>query len=358
MRINRIALYNFKNHHEIKIDFSADITAIIGNNGKGKTNILDAIYLLSTCKSYFNSVDYQLIRHGETICSVNGSFQNGMPLDLQMTIEAGKKKRLKRNDKFYEKLVDHIGIVNVVIITPDDVELVAGHSDVRRKFIDICISQTDRMYLNSLSEYQKVLEQRNKQLKIFAQHRHFDKLLLESMDVKLVPAGNYIHQKRQEALAKLNKYFNELYPSFSSGEETVEFTYQSDLNTLDFAKALNDSVDKDLALERTSVGIHKDDLEFVINGFPLKKFGSQGQSKAFVLALKLAQYKYVTETLDAQPILLLDDMFEKIDETRAQKLINHLCSGEYAQIIITDTHLDRVRNHFENANKSINFVEL
>jgi DNA replication and repair protein RecF len=358
VRINRLSLYNFKNHSELKLDFTADITGIIGNNGKGKTNVLDAIYLLSTCKSYFNAIDYQLIRHGETLCAVNAQFSDQQQTDLQLAIEQGKKKKLKRNDKQYDKLIDHIGMINVVMITPDDVELVTGHSDVRRKFIDICISQTDREYLNNLSEYQKVLEQRNKQLKLFAQHRHFDEIIIESYDAKLVPAGNYIYNKRAEVLGKLNQYFNEIYPAFSSGEEIVTFKYESDLHTRDFAAALKEEINRDLAAERTTIGIHKDDIQFEINGYPLKRFGSQGQSKSFIVALKLAQYRFLSETLDTLPILLLDDMFEKIDEVRAQRLINMLGSDQFGQIVLTDTHIERVRKHFENVNKSINFVEL
>ena len=358
MRINRLSLYNFKNHSELKLDFTADITGIIGNNGKGKTNVLDAIYLLSTCKSYFNAIDYQLIRHGETLCAVNAQFSDQQQTDLQLAIEQGKKKKLKRNDKQYDKLIDHIGMINVVMITPDDVELVTGHSDVRRKFIDICISQTDREYLNNLSEYQKVLEQRNKQLKLFAQHRHFDEIIIESYDAKLVPAGNYIYNKRAEVLGKLNQYFNEIYPAFSSGEEIVTFKYESDLHTRDFAVALKEEINRDLAAERTTIGLHKDDIQFEINGYPLKRFGSQGQSKSFIVALKLAQYRFLSETLDTLPILLLDDMFEKIDEVRAQRLIDMLGSDQFGQIVLTDTHIERVRKHFENVNKSINFVEL
>ena len=342
----------------MKLDFTADITGIIGNNGKGKTNVLDAIYLLSTCKSYFTAIDYQLIRHGETLCAVNAQFSDQQQTDLQLAIEQGKKKKLKRNDKQYDKLIDHIGMINVVMITPDDVELVTGHSDVRRKFIDICISQTDREYLNNLSEYQKVLEQRNKQLKLFAQHRHFDEIIIESYDAKLVPAGNYIYNKRAEVLGILNQYFNEIYPAFSSGEETVTFKYESDLHTRDFAVALKEEINRDLAAERTTVGLHKDDIQFEINGYPLKRFGSQGQSKSFIVALKLAQYRYLSETLDTLPILLLDDMFEKIDEVRAQRLIDMLGSDQFGQIVLTDTHIERVRKHFENVNKSINFVEL
>jgi DNA replication and repair protein RecF len=358
VRINRLSLYNFKNHSDLKLDFTADITGIIGNNGKGKTNVLDAIYLLSTCKSYFNAIDYQLIKHSETLCAVNAQFYDNQQIDLQLAIEQGKKKKLKRNDKQYDKLIDHIGMINVVMITPDDVELVTGHSDVRRRFIDICISQTDREYLNNLSEYQKVLDQRNKQLKLFAQHRHFDEIIIESYDAKLVPAGNYIYKKRSEVLGKLNALFNEIYPAFSSGEEVVSFKYESDLHTRDFAAALKEEINKDLAAERTTVGLHKDDIQFEINGFPLKRFGSQGQSKSFIVALKLAQYRFLSETLGTLPILLLDDMFEKIDEVRAQRLIDMLSTENFGQIVLTDTHIERVRKHFENVNKSINFVEL
>lgn len=358
MRINRLSLYNFKNHSDLKLDFTADITGIIGNNGKGKTNVLDAIYLLSTCKSYFNAIDYQLIKHSETLCAVNAQFYDNQQIDLQLAIEQGKKKKLKRNDKQYDKLIDHIGMINVVMITPDDVELVTGHSDVRRRFIDICISQTDREYLNNLSEYQKVLDQRNKQLKLFAQHRHFDEIIIESYDAKLVPAGNYIYKKRSEVLGKLNALFNEIYPAFSSGEEVVTFKYESDLHARDFAAALKEEINKDLAAERTTVGLHKDDIQFEINGFPLKRFGSQGQSKSFIVALKLAQYRFLSETLGTLPILLLDDMFEKIDEVRAQRLIDMLSTENFGQIVLTDTHIERVRKHFENVNKSINFVEL
>ncbi len=358
MRINSLALHNFKNHSDLKVNFDADITCITGRNGAGKTNVLDAVYMLSTCKSYFNAIDYQLIRQGADICALNSVFSNGQQIDLQLQIEQGKKKKLKKNDKLYEKLIDHIGLINVIMITPDDIELVIGHSEVRRKFLDICISQTDRVYLNCLSEYQKVLEQRNRQLKLFAQHRHFDGIIIEGFNAKLIPAGRYIYEKRLEVLAKLNDFFNVIYPGISSGSEKVVFKYQSDLILQDFETLLNQSVDKDLALERTTTGIHRDDIEFEINGYPLKKFGSQGQSKSFIIALKLAQYRFLSETLGSQPILLLDDMFEKIDEERAQKLIDLVCTDEFGQIIITDTHPERVRKHFENGNKNINFVAL
>lgn len=358
MKIQQLSLFQFKNHESLKLEFDADITCITGNNGKGKTNILDAVYLLSTCKSYFNSVDYQLIKHQETLASVTGRFINGQQIDLQMTLEQGKKKKLKKNDKQYDKLIDHIGLVNVVMITPDDIELVIGHSDVRRKFIDICISQTDRVYLNSLSEYQKILDQRNSQLKLFAKHKHFDEIIIESYNQKMIPLANYIYQKRSEVLALLNTYFMQYYREFSSGNEVLTFNYVSDLHHKNCEDLLKENIDKDLILERTNTGVHKDDVVFEIDQFPLKKFGSQGQSKAFIIALKLAQTKFLSEALGTQPILLLDDMFEKIDEERAQKLIDLLGSEQFGQIIITDTHSDRVKKHFENGNKSIKFVDL
>jgi len=358
VRINSLSLHNFKNHSDLKVNFDAEITCITGKNGAGKTNVLDAVYLLSTCKSYFNAIDYQLIQHGAAVCAINSRFSNGQQIDLQLQIEQGKKKKLKKNDKFYDKLIDHIGLIHVIMITPDDIELVLGHSDVRRKFLDICISQTDRVYLNCLSEYQKVLDQRNKQLKLFAQHRHYDEIIIEGFNHKLIPAGKYIYEKRVQVLAQLNTYFNQIYPGISSGTEKVLFKYESDLHEQDFDVLLAQSIDKDLVLERTSVGIHRDDIEFQIDGYPLKKFGSQGQSKSFIIALKLAQYRFISETLGSKPILLLDDLFEKIDEERAQKLIDLVCTDEFGQIVITDTHSDRVRKHFENGNKSINFVEL
>lgn len=358
MHINHLSLYNFKNHKELSIRFEADITCITGKNGVGKTNILDAVYMLSTCKSYFNAIDYQLIHHGESTSAINAEFINSQQYDLQLIMETGKKKRLKRNDKFYDKLIDHIGLINAVMISPGDIELIQGHSEERRRFLDICISQCDRVYLNCLSEYNKVLEQRNKQLKLFAQHRHFDDVLLESFNSKLIPPGKYIYEKRLETLARLNRYFNDYYPIISSGNEKVRFIYESDLLQGEFETLLKDATDKDLILERTSKGVHRDDLQFEIDGHPLKKFGSQGQSKSFIIALKLAQYRLLEEILKTAPILLLDDLFEKIDEQRAQQLIDLLCSEKFGQIIITDTHEERVRKHFENAQKSINFVAL
>lgn len=358
MRINNLNLYNFKNHSDLKITLNADITCITGKNGVGKTNILDAIYLLGTCKSYFNPIDYQLIKHQESITSINAQFQNDTQIDLQMVLELGKKKKLKNNGKQYVKLIDHIGLINVVIITPDDIELVKGNSEERRRFMDLTLCQTDRTYLNCLTDYQKVLEQRNKQLKLFAQHQHFDQDILDGYNHKLIPPALYIHQKRQDFILMVQQLFNEFYSFFQSGQEKVQMNYLSDLNTESFEELLVKSKDKDLVLERTNVGIHKDDLVFEIDSFPLKKFGSQGQNKSFIIALKLAQYHYLNKTVENTPILLLDDIFEKIDEERAEKLIQLISVKDFGQIIITDTHSERVRKYFDNTNKSINFVEL
>jgi len=358
VRINNLILYNFKNHSQFSISLNADINCITGKNGSGKTNILDAIYLLGTCKSYFNPIDYQLIRHNETTASLNAQFEGSSSFDLQMVIEQGKKKKLKNNGKQYEKLVDHIGLINVIMITPDDIELIKGNSEERRRFLDITISQTDRMYLNCLSDYQKIVEQRNKQLKLFAQHNHFDQVIIDSYNHKLIPPAKYIHEKRQLALLRLQELFNKYYLEIQSGNETVRLNYISELNTTSFETLLAESLKKDMILERTTTGIHKDDLSFEIDGFPIKKFGSQGQNKSFIIALKLAQHQYLAEIDNQKPILLLDDIFEKIDEERAEKLIDLVCAQNFGQIIITDTHSERVRKYFDNKNKSINFVEL
>ena len=358
MKVRQLSLFQFKNHPQFSLDFDAEITCITGRNGSGKTNILDAVYLLCTCKSYFNPTDFQLIQHGENVCSIQGKFTGQNEIDLHMLIESGKKKKLKKNDKYYEKLSEHLGLIVSVFISPDDIELVQGHSDVRRKFLDICISQTDRLYLQNLTEYNKILERRNAQLKTFARHKHFDEIILESLDHQLVPAGEYIYQKRAEVLETLNKSFNKFYKMISSGTEDVKFSYKSDLHGTGFSALLKENTDEDLRLERTSRGPHRDDIEFEIDGHPLKRFGSQGQSKSFIISLKLAQYEFFTKELKTQPILLLDDLFEKIDEERAQKLIDLLQTDEFGQILLTDTHPERVKKHFENVNKKINFVVL
>lgn len=358
MRINNLSIYQFKNHKDFKIDLNTDITCITGKNGQGKTNLLDAIFMLSSCKSYFNAIDYQLILHGETTAALNAEFYNGQQLDIQLIIEQGKKKKLKLNGKQYDKLIHHIGLINVVIITPDDIDLIKGNSDERRKFIDLMISQTDRVYLNHLSEYHKLLDQRNRQLKLFAEHQHFDSIILESFNERMLAPCVYIHQKRQTVLKEIQAAFNQYYLSFQSGKEEVVLKYESALNSDSFETLLKSSLNKDLAIQRTSVGIHKDDILFEINGYPLKKFGSQGQNKSFIIALKLAQYQFLAETVKQSPILLLDDIFEKIDEERAEKLIHLISQESFGQIIITDTHAERMRKYFENSNKSTKFVEL
>ncbi len=358
MKLDTLSLYQFKNHQEVKFTFLHDITCITGENGIGKTNILDAIYLLANCKSYFNAIDYQLIQHQKSQCSIRGQFSDEIPLDIHLQMEIGKRKRIKRNDKYYDKLIDHIGIIHAVIITPFDIELIHGGSEERRKFIDLAICQTDRVYLNCLSDYNKILEQRNKLLKTFATHKYFDEDLLETYNAKLIQNAQYIYEKRVNVLRQFTDLLNLIYPIWTDNKEEINFVYESALHNTNLSDLLSQNVQKDLATERTNYGIHKDDILFEMNGFALKKFGSQGQNKSFVIALKLAQYFYLANTLSKTPILLLDDLFEKIDDKRAQKLIDYISGDNFGQIIITDTHKKRVQQYFAHSSKSIGFIDL
>ncbi|MBC7426148.1 MAG: DNA replication and repair protein RecF, partial [Bacteroidia bacterium] len=253
---------------------------------------------------------------------------------------------------------DHIGLINVVFITPSDIGLIHDNSDERRRFADICICQFDQQYLHYLSEYGKLIDTRNRQLKQFNVSGVFDPIIMESIDMRLLVAGNYIHEKRKHFLNGLQQYFTAFYKLVSGEKDVVGFEYKSDLNETGFQQILTESIQKDRILERTTKGVHKDDIEFTISGFPLKKYGSQGQSKSFLIALKLAQFAYQRDVSGTNPILLLDDIFEKIDEQRAQNLIDLIAGEGFGQILITDTHRERVEKHLLPLDKPKKFVLL
>ncbi len=345
MRITELKLYQFKNHESQSWSFSDKINAFAGLNGVGKTNILDALYYISNTKSYFNHSDQQLIRFGQSESSVFAKLQKDQEYEILASFGETRKKTFKKNGKAYTRLVDHIGFLQAVFITPYDTSLVFEGSEERRRFIDFSISQLNKEYLQDLIDYRKVIEQRNAFLKSL-DGRLMDLILLESYDRSLIPLGKRISQNRQAFISEFLPVFQEIHHALTQSEASVSLTYDSALIANDFAQILKDAAQKDVHAQRSTQGIHKDDMVFEINGMPLKKFGSQGQIKTYVVALKLAQYQYLRRKSGDLPLLLLDDIFEKIDATRSQRLMEMVCSDDYGQIFISDTHGERIREHF------------
>lgn len=359
MYLQKISLVNFKNISSQTFDFQEKINCFVGNNGVGKTNVLDAIYYLSFAKSYFNPVALQNIRHGEDFFMIEGSYILGERDEkIVCSLKKGQKKILKRNDKAYEKFSEHIGQLPLVIISPTDRDLIVEGSETRRKFIDGVISQQDKEYLQNLIQYNKVVSQRNALLKYFAANRTFDALNLKIYDEQLILFGTIIYNKRKEFLERFVPIFNEKYQTISENKETVNLLYKSQLQTMSFEKLLTQNLERDKILQYTSVGIHKDDLSFEIDNYPIKKFGSQGQQKSYLIALKLAQFQFIKEQSSVVPILLLDDVFDKLDEHRVSQIIELVNKDEFGQIFITDTHAERTEEVIKRSNKPYQIFKL
>ena len=345
MYLKKISLFNYKNFSEASFDFDTKINCLVGKNGVGKTNILDAIYHLANGKSYFNPLAVQNIKHGEDFFVVDGEFEkNERAEQILCSLKKGQKKILKRNSKLYEKFSDHIGFIPLVIISPGDTNLIVEGSETRRKFIDNVISQLDNSYLQQLIKYQKVITQRNVLLKYFALNHVFENDTLSIYNLQLDSLGQAIFEKRKQFLANFIPIFNKYHFDITNGAETVQLVYQSDLFESDSLTLLEKNLPKDRALQYTSVGIHKDDLSFEIDNHPIKRFGSQGQQKSFLIALKLAQFDFVKKQSGEKPILLFDDIFDKLDEARVSKIIEMVNQEEFGQLFISDTHAERTEN--------------
>ncbi|SES22661.1 DNA replication/repair protein RecF [Pedobacter rhizosphaerae] len=348
MWLKNITLLNFKNYTDAGIQFSETVNVFTGNNGSGKTNMLDAIHYLCLCKSYFNPIDGQQIKNGQEFFMVQGDFdRNDKSEKISCGVKRNQKKQFKRNKKEYEKLADHIGLFPVVMISPYDVNLIMDGSEERRKFIDNVISQTDAQYLDQLIAYNRVLLNRNAFLKQIAITRKYDPTLLQILDEQLVQTGKKIFATRKAFMDEFIPLFNQYYIYITNNKETVALQYQSQLADVPFEQLLEKSVEKDRVLERTTTGIHKDELAFSIHEMPLKKFGSQGQQKSFLIALKLAQYAYLAKNKGFKPLLLLDDIFDKLDDDRVQKLMQMVSHHDFGQIFITDTGIERVKSIFK-----------
>ena len=348
MYLKKISLVNFKNYDEAELEFSEGANAFTGNNGTGKTNLLDAIHYLSLCKSYFNPIDSQQIKQGRDLFLIQGVFdKNDSDEVISCGIRKNQKKQFKRNKKEYQRLADHIGLFPLVMISPNDVSLILDGSEERRKFMDTVISLTDARYLDELIIYNKTLQNRNALLKQIADTGKYDPTLLEIFDEQLIRAGNKIFEKRKAFMAVFTEVFNQHYKYLTDEAEAVNLVYDSPLLADDFSSLLKKSVEKDRILQRTTQGIHKDELIFEIHGMPMKKFGSQGQQKSFLIALKLAKYSFIYQEKKFKPVLLLDDIFDKLDDLRITKLMKMVSADDFGQIFITDTNAERVKHIFD-----------
>ncbi|AUC77296.1 DNA replication/repair protein RecF [Olleya sp. Bg11-27] len=359
MILKSLSLLNYKNFDSKTFTFNETINCLVGNNGVGKTNALDAIYHLSFGKSYFNPVASQNIKYDEEFFVISGEYDKEEKKEnIVVSLKKGQKKVIKRNSKAYEKFSDHIGFLPLVIISPADRDLIIDGSDTRRKFIDSVISQSDKDYLASLINYNKILSQRNSLLKYFAANHTYNNDTIEVYNQQLQLYGTEIFQKRKEFLDNFIPLFKARYKAISNNNEDVSLNYKSDLFENDLDQLLRKAINKDKALQYTSVGVHKDDLEFNIGDYPIKKFGSQGQQKSYLIALKLAQFDSLKAISGDNPILLLDDIFDKLDETRVAQIIKLVNDENFGQIFISDTHAERTENAVKQVHQSYEIFKL
>jgi DNA replication and repair protein RecF len=350
IEIHKIELTNFKSYTEEVFSFDAGINCILGDNGKGKTNLLDAIFTLCMTKSAF-SQDALLVHHQKDYFTLNAIFkQNEIQNSVWLAYQKGKNKVLKWNDQPIEKMSEHIGKLPCVLIKPDDIFLINEGSEERRKFFDGMICQSDSIYLHRLSRCNHFLKERNALLKKAAESKtllDFD--LLKVYDEQLMPLFAQIYESRQKMLELFIPFFEQYYAQLSGSKEKTSLIYKSQLENKNFAEDFEANIRKDMFLERTEMGVHKDDYVFKLNNFPIKKYGSQGQMKSFLLALKLAAYQLLAQKNQTLPILMLDDIFDKLDPKRLAELANIITQDNFGQVLLTDAHVERARAFFDFA---------
>ena len=358
-QIKNILLTQFKNYKQTFFGFEKRIVCISGHNGVGKTNLLDAIYYLCFTKSHFSKSDQQNVYYGLQGFRIEGEFELNNELQKAVCIlrETGKKE-FSVNDDVYEKFSHHIGKFPCVIIAPDEVQIITQGSEERRRFLDSLICQLDAKYLHCLIEYNRILLQRNSFLKTITDTRNYDAHLLQVYDGQLCQTGNYIFEKRASLSEILLPLIKKHYDEISASDEPISISYFSQLGQLSFAELLNQNRDKDLLLQRTNAGIHKDDIEVAFNSQLFKNVASQGQRKSLLFALKLAEFEILNEQKRFAPILLLDDVFEKLDEKRMYNLLNWVCIKNNGQVFITDTHDDRIHQHLTILNVKYQLIRL
>jgi|SRR5690625_2780784 len=359
MHLQSLSLINYKNFEQENFQFDPKINCLVGENGIGKTNVLDSIYHLAYGKSYFNPINLQNINHQANFFVIDGKFiKNDKTEDIIVSVKKGQKKIIKRNGKTYERLREHIGLIPVVIISPADRDLITEGSEVRRKFMDGIISQSHPEYLQALLRYNQALAQRNALLKYFAANNTFNRDNLEIYDSEMTYHGTIIHQLRKEFVKAFSPIFKKRYAEISNDKEEVNLEYKSQLFETDWKNLLEKSLQRDMVLQYSRKGVHRDDLQMKIKDFPVKQFGSQGQQKSFLIALKLAQYDFIKEELSTKPILLLDDIFDKLDEKRVAQLISLVTKNDLGQLFISDTHRERTENVVKASSDSYKMIEL
>jgi DNA replication and repair protein RecF len=353
--LTSIALTQFKNYNFVKYDFKKRIVAIFGQNGKGKTNLLDAIYHLAFTKSYFLKMDSANVQHNTDGYRIEGVLQNDK---VAVVYRSNAKKEISFNQVVYTKASQHIGKYPTVFIAPDDTALITEGSEGRRRFLDILISQIDPEYLLALSNYNRLLQQRNSLLKYFAETKNRDYALLDTYNEQIEPHGNYIFDKRKQITIDLLQLINNYYNKIANNKEQIKIEYISVLHNSKLSQLFKQNIEKDIALQRTTAGIHKDDINFSFNEGPFKTLASQGQRKSLLFAIKLAEFELLQTHLQKTPFLLLDDVFEKLDEQRMHNFLDIVCNQNSGQVFITDTHQERLKNTLQNFNADFELIEI
>lgn len=344
MILEHLTIINYKNIQEATLELSPNINCFIGHNGAGKTNVLDAVYFLSFCHSSQTTQDSLVIRHDQDFFMLEGEYYGGeqnSKFVIHCGMKRGTKKTFRRDKKAYQRLSEHIGLIPIVLISPADTQLIEGSSEERRRLMDVVISQLDHSYIDSLNRYNKALQQRNAMLKI--EDHEPDPELLSLWEEQMAREGEVIYQKRADFVSQLIPLFQQFYETISDGHEQVSLKYTSHCQRGPLLEVIQRDRFKDRAVGYSLHGIHRDDLEIMLDGHPMRREGSQGQQKTFVIALKLAQFEFLKRTnAQTTPLLLLDDIFDKLDAQRVEQIIRLVASDRFGQIFITDTNRDHI----------------
>ncbi|MEA1887068.1 MAG: DNA replication/repair protein RecF [Bacteroidota bacterium] len=344
MYLRRLNLSNFKNYKEIDVEFSPRINCFVGDNGVGKTNILDAIHYMSLTKSYFVNIDSVNIHHGDDFFIIKGIFHNtDSEEEIICGLQRNKRKTFRREGKEYSRISDHIGRYPVVMISPADSSIISGGSEERRKFMNNVISQFDHNYLNDIIAYNKAMKQRNRLLKDYAAGEKFDRQMIELWEEQMHRPARTIYDSRSGFVEEIIPLFQQYYNHISGGREDVRLRYKSQLSKNSMKELFDRNLEKDRIMRSTTSGIHRDDLILEMDGFSIKEIGSQGQQKSYLVALKLAKFEYIKNKAGMKPILLMDDVFDKFDEKRVAQIIELVSENRFGQIFITDTHRERMQ---------------